>query len=76
MAEDRGPQLLGVNIALFVVAAGVVFLRCFTRAHISKVFGADDWLMVISLVRFWVVLLFCTSLQTLDSVPWIYHMLQ
>lgn len=50
MAENRGPQLLGVNIALSIITCSVVLLRCYTRAFIVKAFGADDWIMILATV--------------------------
>lgn len=46
MVDNRGPALLGVNIALSIVTCTVVLLRCYTRTFIVKAFGVDDWLMV------------------------------
>ncbi|OAR00329.1 hypothetical protein LLEC1_02059 [Akanthomyces lecanii] len=48
MAANRGDTLLGVNIAFFIVACCAVLMRCYTRAFISKCFGADDWLMAVA----------------------------
>lgn len=50
MADNRGPELLIVNIVFFVVSAIIVLLRCYTRAFVAKAFGKDDWLMVIATV--------------------------
>ncbi|UKZ82889.1 hypothetical protein TrVFT333_010689 [Trichoderma virens FT-333] len=43
--DNRGPQLLAVNIFFGIVALITVILRGYTRAFIVKAFGADDWLM-------------------------------
>ncbi len=51
MAENRGPGLLGVNIAFSVITCSIVLLRCYTRAVIVKAFGADDWIMIVATVR-------------------------
>lgn len=50
MGHGRGDELLGVNIAFFVLAASAVLLRCYTRCFISRAFGGDDWLMVAACV--------------------------
>ncbi|KAJ6785976.1 hypothetical protein PWT90_06271 [Aphanocladium album] len=50
MTANRGDELLGVNIAFFVVASCAVLLRCYTRVFISKAFGLDDWLMAVAAV--------------------------
>ncbi|KAK8144886.1 hypothetical protein G3M48_005200 [Beauveria asiatica] len=52
MAANRGNELLGVNIAFFVVASCTVLLRCYTRVFISKCFGTDDWLMALANIFF------------------------
>ncbi|KAM3532108.1 hypothetical protein NHJ13051_000484 [Beauveria bassiana] len=52
MAANRGHELLGVNIAFFIVASCTVLLRCYTRVFISKCFGTDDWLMALANVFF------------------------
>lgn len=50
MGDNRGPELLGVNIAFSAITGSVVLLRCYTRAVIVKAFGVDDWLMIFSTV--------------------------
>ena len=52
MADDRGTELLAVNIVFFVVAATIVLLRTYTRIFVSKAFGVDDWLMLAACVGF------------------------
>ncbi|KAJ3495580.1 hypothetical protein NLG97_g3292 [Lecanicillium saksenae] len=52
MPVSRGDELLGVNIAFFVVASCTVLLRCYTRVFISKAFGLDDWLMTLACIFF------------------------
>lgn len=51
MAENRGPQLLGVNIAFSIITCSIVLLRCYTRAVIVRAFGADDLIMILATVR-------------------------
>ncbi|TDZ58220.1 hypothetical protein CTRI78_v005572 [Colletotrichum trifolii] len=50
--ENRGPELLGVNIFFTVAAIIATALRCYVRAGLVKAFGRDDWLMVLALVFF------------------------
>lgn len=51
MVENRGPELLGVNIFFITAAIIATALRCYVRAGIVKAFGRDDALMVLALVR-------------------------
>jgi hypothetical protein len=48
---NRGPELLGVNIAFVVTAVLAYMLRVFVRVKMVKAFGFDDWLMGIAMVR-------------------------
>ncbi len=50
MAENRGPQLLAVNIFFSTLTGIIVLLRCYTRVVIVKAFGADDWIMLVAMV--------------------------
>jgi hypothetical protein len=50
LVENRGPALLGVNVAFCILAGVVVILRCYTRAVLVKAFGLDDWTMVLATV--------------------------
>jgi hypothetical protein len=43
---NRGPELIGVNIAFLATAIIANLLRCFVRVRMVKAFGVDDWLMV------------------------------
>ncbi|CEJ82770.1 hypothetical protein VHEMI02818 [[Torrubiella] hemipterigena] len=61
MADNRGPELLIVNIVFFVVTACIVIMRCYTRICITKAFGADDWLMVIA-TAFFLGYIICSNL--------------
>lgn len=49
--ENRGPELLGVNVAFLTAALVSILLRCFVRVFMVKAFGVDDWLMVVAAVR-------------------------
>jgi hypothetical protein len=46
----RGPISLIVNIVFYVLMLLSVILRTYTRAFLSKSFGADDVLMLLALV--------------------------
>jgi hypothetical protein len=48
---NRGPELLGVNIAFVATAAMAYSLRVFVRVKMVKAFGLDDYLMGLALVR-------------------------
>ncbi|OLN83358.1 hypothetical protein CCHL11_03079 [Colletotrichum chlorophyti] len=50
--ENRGPELLDVNIFFVSAAILATALRCYVRAGLVKAFGTDDWLMVLALVFF------------------------
>ncbi|KAF1841545.1 uncharacterized protein K460DRAFT_419592 [Cucurbitaria berberidis CBS 394.84] len=50
--ENRGPELLGVNIAFVITAVFACALRCWVRIHMVKAFGRDDWLMVFATIFF------------------------
>lgn len=49
--DNRGPQLLSVNIAFGIVSVIAVLLRTYTRVLIVKALGPDDWLMAVATVR-------------------------
>lgn len=48
--ENRGPELLGVNVFFSATAIIATTLRCYVRAGLVKAFGRDDWLMLLALV--------------------------
>jgi hypothetical protein len=48
--EDLAPAMLAVQSTLFGLAMLCVLLRMYVRAVILKTFGADDWMMVFSMV--------------------------
>lgn len=48
--SNRGPELLGVDIAFMVTAILANVLRCYVRIRMVKAFGRDDWLMVVATV--------------------------
>lgn len=47
---DKGPQLEATTTALLVLATLFVFLRFAARFRRGLTYGADDWMMVLSLV--------------------------
>ena len=48
--ENRGPELLGVNITFVTLASIAVLLRGYVRLGMVKAFGIDDWFMVAAAV--------------------------
>ena len=47
---NRGPELIGMNVAFLATAIIANALRCIVRLKMVKAFGVDDWLMVASTV--------------------------
>jgi hypothetical protein len=50
MAKDRGPQAAAVAIVFLVTSWLAVLLRVYVRGVMTKSFGIDDTLAVITLV--------------------------
>ena len=50
IAFDNSPQILAITGTFFTMAAIMVLLRCYVRAHMLKVFGIDDYIMVLGMV--------------------------
>jgi hypothetical protein len=48
---ERGPWVIVITITLYALVLGVVGLRTFTRAFISRSFGADDITILIAMVQ-------------------------
>jgi hypothetical protein len=48
----RGPAIIIMNLVLFPSVCLFIAIRVYTRLCISKSFGADDWLILASLVCF------------------------
>lgn len=46
--QTRGNELIILTVILFPIAIGMVGLRTFTRLRISKSFGADDIVLLVS----------------------------
>ena len=51
LAETRGPMIRTVTWLSVIFPILFVGLRVYTRLFVRKVFGLDDWVIVISLVR-------------------------
>jgi len=60
--DNRGPELIGVNIAFLATAVIANALRCIVRVKMVKAFGVDDCLMVASTVSDIIVYFFTHSL--------------
>jgi hypothetical protein len=48
--DDRGPGLIAAAVLLFTLAATTVALRFYTRLRIVRVFGPEDWTILVALV--------------------------
>jgi hypothetical protein len=48
--DTNASEILSITGSFFAVAAIVVLLRCYVRISMLKVFGIDDYLMVVALV--------------------------
>ncbi|KAH6682206.1 hypothetical protein F5X68DRAFT_242835 [Plectosphaerella plurivora] len=59
--ENRGPELLGVNVAFLAAALVSILLRCYVRVFMVKAFGVDDWLMIVAAVFFVLYASFSTA---------------
>lgn len=47
---NNSPQILAITGTCFAVAALVVSLRCYVRISMLKIFGIDDWIMLLAMV--------------------------
>ncbi|KAF7555098.1 hypothetical protein G7Z17_g2431 [Cylindrodendrum hubeiense] len=50
--ENRGPQLMVVNLTFLTAALISIVLRCYVRYFMVKAFGKDDWLMLVGTIFF------------------------
>ncbi|KAF2111020.1 hypothetical protein BDV96DRAFT_500396 [Lophiotrema nucula] len=50
IAFNNKDEIIGITTAFFVAAAVVVILRCYVRIAMLKVFGLDDYLMVLAML--------------------------
>lgn len=48
--DTSAPEILSMTGSFFAAAAIVVILRCYVRISMLRVFGIDDYLMVVALV--------------------------
>lgn len=48
--ENRGPQLLAVDVFFMTMAIVTTLLRCYVRLFLVKTWGKDDWFMLIATV--------------------------
>jgi hypothetical protein len=49
--EDNGAALVGTAVSFLVLTYISVALRTYVRGFLTKGFQADDWLMLLALVR-------------------------
>jgi len=54
MAIDLGISLFTSAGILLLLALVTTTLRCVTRGFIVKAFGPDDWLMIVTVVSFYI----------------------
>ena len=47
---DKGPIVIGLNIALMTVSTGLVVSRFYVRQFMTKNLGPDDWVSLLALV--------------------------
>ena len=50
LAYTNAPEILAISGSFFAVATLVVLLRCYVRLVMLKVFGIDDYVMVVAMV--------------------------
>lgn len=50
IAFDKSSQLLAITGTFFTLAALIVILRCYVRISMLRVFGTDDYTMVLAMV--------------------------
>ncbi|KAF1919788.1 hypothetical protein BDU57DRAFT_440645 [Ampelomyces quisqualis] len=48
LAENLASRLLAIEGALFALSMGAILMRFYVRVFVLKMFGWDDWMMVIS----------------------------
>jgi hypothetical protein len=51
MAFDNSPEILAITGTFFAAAALMVLLRCYVRISMLRVFGIDDYVLLVSMVR-------------------------
>jgi hypothetical protein len=50
MAFDNSPEILAITGTFFAAAALMVLLRCYVRISMLRVFGIDDYVLLVSMV--------------------------
>ncbi|KAJ4002747.1 hypothetical protein NW752_009399 [Fusarium irregulare] len=65
--ENRGPELMGVNIAFYSMALITCILRCYVRCFMVNAFRIDDWLMVVATIFFTLYATFSTLGVTIGT---------
>ncbi|CAG7561832.1 unnamed protein product [Fusarium equiseti] len=65
--ENRGPELMGVNIAFYSMALITCMLRCYVRCFMVNAFRIDDWLMVVATIFFTLYATFSTLGVTIGT---------
>ncbi|KAF2752105.1 hypothetical protein M011DRAFT_516460 [Sporormia fimetaria CBS 119925] len=55
--DNRGPELLAVDVAFLSTAVTANALRCYVRVRMVRAFGWDDWLMAVATASF---ILYCS----------------
>jgi len=66
-AESNLPFILGITIASFLLALVSVFLRVYVRAFVVKVFGKDDYTIILAMVR-----ILLSSIETMNFLIFFY----
>jgi hypothetical protein len=51
-AQTKVPEIIAVLTVCCVLTTSVVLLRVMTRCSIVRIFGPDDWTMVMAQVRY------------------------
>jgi hypothetical protein len=49
-ADDRGPEIFYVTLALLIVSTITVAMRCYVRIRILKSFRIEDWMSLATMV--------------------------
>ncbi|KAF2032839.1 hypothetical protein EK21DRAFT_59821 [Setomelanomma holmii] len=50
IAFNNSSQILAITGTCLAIASLVVLFRCYVRLHMLKVFGIDDWMMLLALI--------------------------
>ncbi|KAF4963711.1 hypothetical protein FSARC_8308 [Fusarium sarcochroum] len=58
--ENRGPELMVVNVTFLTIALITCALRAYVRCFIVNAFRKDDWLMIVAMVFFTLYATFST----------------